>query len=58
MRGISLPAAQLFVIAIENILRGCGGNLTSIFLYNFENSSKIIKKIGFKLCSLQLYLCN
>ena len=29
MRGISLPAAQLFVIAIENILRGRGGgNLT------------------------------
>ena len=30
-RGISLPAAQLFVIAIENILRGRGdvGNLTS-----------------------------
>ena len=27
-RGISLPAAQLFVIAIENILRGCVGNLT------------------------------
>ena len=29
VRGISLPAAQLFVIAIENILRGRGGgNLT------------------------------
>ena len=27
VRGISLPAAQLFVIAIENILWG-GGNLT------------------------------
>ena len=26
--GISLPAAQLFVIAIENILRGCVGKLT------------------------------
>ena len=25
MRGISLPAAQLFVIAIENILRGGRG---------------------------------
>ena len=24
-----LPAAQLFVIAIENILGGCVGNLTS-----------------------------
>ena len=23
VRGISLPAAQLFVIIIENILRGC-----------------------------------
>ena len=23
VHGISLPAAQLFVIAIENILRGC-----------------------------------
>ena len=29
VRGISLPAAQLFVIAIESILRGGGGNLTS-----------------------------
>ena len=29
MRGISLPAVQLFVIAIENILRGGVGNLTS-----------------------------
>ena len=29
MRGISLPAAQLFVIAIENILRCVCGNLTS-----------------------------
>ena len=28
VRGISLPAAQLFVIAIENILRGGVGNLT------------------------------
>ena len=28
VRGISLSAAQLFVIAIENILRGCVGNLT------------------------------
>ena len=29
VRGISLPAAQLFVIVIENILRGGGvGNLT------------------------------
>ena len=28
MRGISLPTAQLFVIAIENVLRGCVGNLT------------------------------
>ena len=30
VRGISLPVAQLFVIAIENILRGCVGNLTSL----------------------------
>ena len=30
VRGISLPAAQLFVIAIENILRGSVGNLTGI----------------------------
>ena len=29
VRGIFLPAAQLFVIAIENILRGGVGNLTS-----------------------------
>ena len=29
VRGISLFAAQLFVIAIENILRGGVGNLTS-----------------------------
>ena len=31
VRGISLPTAQLFVIAIENILPGAGGvgNLTS-----------------------------
>ena len=29
VRGISLPAAQLFVIAIENILRWCVGNLIS-----------------------------
>ena len=29
VRGISLPAAQLFVISIENILRGvCVGNLS------------------------------
>ena len=28
VRGISLPAVQLFVIAIENILRGGVGNLT------------------------------
>ena len=28
VRGISLPAAQLFVIAIENILLGGVGNLT------------------------------
>ena len=28
VRGISLPAAQLFVIVIENILRGGVGNLT------------------------------
>ena len=28
VRGTSLPAAQLFVIAIENILRGWVGNLT------------------------------
>ena len=28
VRGISLPAAQLFVIIVENILRGCVGNLT------------------------------
>ena len=28
VRGISLPVAQLFVIAIENILRGDVGNLT------------------------------
>ena len=27
--GICLPAAQLFVIAIENTLQGCVGNLTS-----------------------------
>ena len=26
--GIFLPVAQLFVIVIENILRGCVGNLT------------------------------
>jgi len=30
LHGISLPDAQLFVIAIENILRGLGvGNLTT-----------------------------
>ena len=29
VRGISFPAAQLFVIAIENIFRGCVGNLTN-----------------------------
>ena len=29
VRGMSLPAAQLFVIAIENILREGVGNLTS-----------------------------
>ena len=28
VHGISIPVAQLFVIAIENILRGCVGNLT------------------------------
>ena len=29
VRGISLPAAQLFLVAIDNILRrGCVGNLT------------------------------
>ena len=27
VRGMSFPAAQLFVIAIENILRGCVGDL-------------------------------
>ena len=27
VRGISLPAAQLFVIAVDNILRRCVGNL-------------------------------
>ena len=31
VRGISLPVAQLFVIAIENILRGDVGNLTRSF---------------------------
>ena len=39
MRGISLPAAQLYVIAIENILRRGGGqsnqtHTKSIFQYN------------------------
>ena len=30
VRGISLPVVQLFVIDIENILRGEGGNVTSV----------------------------
>ena len=30
VRGISLPAAQLYVIAIENIFRGGVGNLTRL----------------------------
>ena len=29
VRGIFFPAAQLFVVAIENILRGAVGNLIS-----------------------------
>ena len=36
VRGISLPAAQLFVIAIESILRGGGvyvGNLTRVLCF-------------------------
>ena len=33
VRDISLPVAQLFVIAIENILRGDVGNLTSLYLH-------------------------
>ena len=32
VRGIFLPVAQLFVIAIENILRGGVDNLTSLIL--------------------------
>ena len=40
VRGISLPGAQLFVIAIENILRGGVGNLTS--LKNIKHGFEII----------------
>ena len=36
MRDIFLPAAQLFVIAIENILRGDVGNLTRQFRLMFD----------------------
>ena len=36
VRGISLHAAQLFVIAIENILRGCVGNITSYGLGDYR----------------------
>ena len=40
MRGISLPAAQLFEIAIENILRGvCGQFNKTVVLPHHENWS-------------------
>ena len=43
VRGISLPSVQLFVIAIENILQGGVGNLTSKIerepMLKFLNSS-------------------
>ena len=41
VRGISLPAAQLFVIAIENIFQGCVGNLTSSGSYRFALSGVV-----------------
>jgi len=51
--GISLPAAQLFLIAIENILRGSVGNLTSRHQSareETEENKKIIKNCY--ICSI------
>ena len=47
-RGIPLPAAQLFVIAIENILRGGVGNLTSDLCTHVPSASA--RRNWLKIC--------
>ena len=53
VRSISLPAAQLFVIAVENILRVCGGgNLT-------RRNEQVDKRTNGQLCvgTDRLFVC-